>query len=145
MSKKDPIKNIRQLLSDSLSYTREEIEDAVDEVLKMKYFINENREMLVRRIEELYTIRQDEFRSIEKADENLPWLSEKRVNIDFANGFWGNYRQYLEEEKNFAPDVINKLDRLTDSILDNLFDPTEKVKVHKKGLVVGQVQSGKTA
>ncbi|MFV0143635.1 Z1 domain-containing protein [Empedobacter falsenii] len=145
MSKKDPIKNIRQLLSDSPSYTREEIEDAVDEVLKMKYFINENREMLVRRIEELYTIRQDEFRSIEKADENLPWLNEKRAELDFSNGFWGRYREYLEIEKNFAPEVINKLDRLTDSILDNLFDPSLKITINKKGLVVGQVQSGKTA
>lgn len=145
MSKKDPIKNIRQLLSDSSSYTREEIEDAVDEVLKMKYFINENREMLVRRIEELYTIRQDEFRSIEKADENLPWLNEKRAELDFSNGFWGRYREYLEIEKNFAPEVINKLDRLTDSILDNLFNPSLKITINKKGLVVGQVQSGKTA
>lgn len=145
MSKKDPIKNIRQLLSDSSSYTRVEIEDAVDEVLKMKYFINENREMLVRRIEELYTIRQDEFRSIEKADENLPWLNEKRAELDFSNGFWGRYREYLEIEKNFAPEVINKLDRLTDSILDNLFDPSLKITINKKGLVVGQVQSGKTA
>ncbi len=145
MSKKDPIKNIRQLLSDSSSYTRDEIEDAVDEVLKMKYFINENREMLIRRIEELYTIRQDEFRSIEKADENLPWLNEKRAELDFSNGFWGRYREYLEIEKNFAPDVINKLDRLTDSILDNLFDPSLKITINKKGLVVGQVQSGKTA
>lgn len=145
MSKKEPIKNIRQLLSDSSSYTREEIEDAVDEVLKMKYFINENREMLVRRIEELYTIRQDEFRSIEKADENLPWLNEKRAELDFSNGFWGRYREYLEIEKNFAPEVINKLDRLTDSILDNLFDPSLKITINKKGLVVGQVQSGKTA
>ena len=145
MSKKDPIKNIRQLLSYSPSYTREEIEDAVDEVLKMKYFINENREMLIRRIEELYTIRQDEFRSIEKADENLPWLNEKRAELDFSNGFWGRYREYLEIEKNFAPEVINKLDRLTDSILDNLFDPSLKITINKKGLVVGQVQSGKTA
>ena len=145
MSKKDPIKNIRQLLSDSSSYTKEEIEDAVDEVLKMKYFINESREMLIRRVEELYTIRQDEFKSIEKADENLPWLNEKRADLDFANGFWGRYKEYLEIEKNFAPDVINKLDRLTDSILDNLFDPSLKITINKKGLVVGQVQSGKTA
>jgi len=145
MSKKDPIKNIRQLLSDSSSYTREEIEDAVDEVLKMKYFVNESREMLIRRVEELYTIRQDEFKSIEKADENLPWLNEKRAELDFAKGFWGRYKEYLEIEKNFAPDVINKLDRLTDSILDNLFDPSLKITINKKGLVVGQVQSGKTA
>lgn len=145
MSKRDPIKNIRQLLSDSSSYTREEIEEAVDEVLKMKYFVNENREMLIRRIEELYTIRQDEFGTILKEDENNPWLNEKRAEIDFENGFWGRYREYLEIEKNFAPDVINKLDRITDSILDNFFDPSIKVTINKKGLVVGQVQSGKTA
>ncbi|MDO6809884.1 Z1 domain-containing protein [Zobellia galactanivorans] len=145
MSKKDPIKNIRQLLSDSSSFTREEIEDAVDEVLKMKYFVKENREMLIRRIEELYTIRQDEFGTILKEDENNPWLNEKRAEIDFENGFWGRYREYLEIEKNFAPDVINKLDRITDSILDNLFDPTINAAINKKGLVVGQVQSGKTA
>ncbi|WP_323028201.1 Z1 domain-containing protein [Gelidibacter japonicus] len=145
MSKKDPIKNIRQLLSDSSSYTREEIEDAVDEVLKMKYFINENREMLIRRIEELYTIRQDEFGTILKEDENDPWLNEKRADINFENGFWGRYREYLEIEKNYAPDVINKLDRITDSILDNFFDPSLKATINKKGLVVGQVQSGKTA
>ena len=145
MSKKDPIKNIRQLLSDSTSFTIEEIEDAVDEVLKMKYFVNENREMLIRRIEELYTIRQDEFGTILKEDENNPWLNEKRAEIDFENGFWGRYREYLEIEKNFAPDVINKLDRITDSILDNFFDPSIKATINKKGLVVGQVQSGKTA
>ena len=34
----------------------------------MKYFVNENREMLIRRIEELYTIRQDEFGTILKED-----------------------------------------------------------------------------
>lgn len=145
MSKIDPIKIIRQLLFGKTSVTVQEVETAVDTFMKMNLPIPDSRDMLIRKVEELFTIRQDDFRSIEKADENLPWLSEKRSKIDFTNGFWGNYRQYLEEEKNFAPDVVNKLDRLTDSILDNLFDPTEKIKVNKKGLVVGQVQSGKTA
>lgn len=145
MSNIDPIKIIRQLLFGKSSVSVKEVETAVDTFMKMNLPIPDSRDMLIRKVEELFTIRQDEFRSIEKADENLPWLSEKRAKIDFANGFWGNYKQYLEEEKNFAPDVVNKLDRLTDSILDNLFDPTEKIKVNKKGLVVGQVQSGKTA
>jgi hypothetical protein len=145
MSAIDPIKIIRQLLFGKTSVTVQEVERAVDTFMKMNLPIPDSRELLIRKVEELFTIRQDEFRSIEKADENLPWLNEKRAIIDFANGFWGSYKQYLEEEKNFAPDVVNKLDRLTDSILDNLFDPTEKVKVNKKGLVVGQVQSGKTA
>lgn len=141
----DPIKIIRQLLFGKTSVTIQEVEIAVDTFMKMNLPISDTREMIIRKVEELFTIRQDEFKSIEKADENLPWLNEKRASIDFSNGFWGSYRQYLEEEKNFAPEVVNKLDRLTDSIVDNLFDPTLKIKINKKGLVVGQVQSGKTA
>ena len=141
----DPIKIIRQLLNGNTSITKTEAETAVDAFLRMGIPISESRELLIRKVEELFTIRQDEWKSIVKEDENNPWLSDKRAKINFSNGFWGNYQQYLEEEKNFAPDVIKKLDRLTDSILDNLFDPTEKISINKKGLVVGQVQSGKTA
>jgi hypothetical protein len=144
MSKVDPIKIIRQLLFGKSSITEQEAENAVDSFLKMGLTIMESREMLIRKVQELFTIRQDDWKSIVKEDENNPWLSEKRASIDFVNGFWGNYKQYLEEEKNYSPDVINKLDLLTDEILNNLFDPTLKIKINKKGLVVGQVQSGKT-
>jgi hypothetical protein len=144
MSKIDPIKIIRQLLFGKSSVTVHEAESAVDSFLKMNLPISETREMLIRKVEELFTIRQDDWKSIVKEDENNPWLSEKRSSIDFINGFWGNYKQYLEEEKNYSPDVINKLDLLTDEILNNLFDPTLRIKINKKGLVVGQVQSGKT-
>ncbi|MES2448606.1 MAG: Z1 domain-containing protein [Bacteroidota bacterium] len=144
MSNIDPIKIIRQLLFGKSSVTVQEAETAVDTFMKMNLPISETREMLIRKVEELFTIRQDDWKSIVKEDENNPWLSEKRSSIDFANGFWGNYKQYLEEEKNYSPDVINKLDLLTDEILNNLFDPTLRIKINKKGLVVGQVQSGKT-
>lgn len=145
MSNIDPIKIIRQLLFGKTSITEQEAENAVDNFLKMGLPIADSREMLIRKVQELFTIRQDEWLSIVKEDENNPWLKEKRSNINFTNGFWGNYRQYLEEDKGFAPNVVDKLDHLTDEILDNLFDPTEKIKINKKGLVVGQVQSGKTA
>ena len=144
MSNIDPIKIIRQLLFGKTSVTISEVESAVDTFLKMNLPIADSREMLIRKVEELFTIRQDDWKSIVKEDENNPWLSEKRASIDFSNGFWGNYKQFLEEEKNYSPDVVNKLDMLTDEILNNLFDPTLKIKINKKGLVVGQVQSGKT-
>lgn len=145
MNNIDPLKIIRQLLYGQTSVTKEEVEKAVDTFLKMGLLITDSRDMLIRRVEEIFTIRQNEWLSIVKEDENNPWLKEKRVKIDFANGFWGNYQQYLEEEKGFAPNVVDKLDLLTDELLDNLFDPTAKIKINKKGLVVGQVQSGKTA
>jgi hypothetical protein len=144
MNNIDPLKIIRQLLFGKSSVTIQEVETAVDNFMKMNLPISESREMLIRKVEELFTIRQEDWKSIVKEDENNPWLSEKRATIDFTNGFWGNYKQYLEEEKNYSPDVINKLDLLTDEILNNLFDPTLRIKINKKGLVVGQVQSGKT-
>lgn len=52
----------------------------------------------------------------------------------------------MAEQKHFAPEVISQLDDLTDRILDKLFNPQrDDVIINKKGLVVGQVQSGKTA
>jgi hypothetical protein len=145
MTYRDPLKNVRQLLIGKSSYTTSEVEDAVDEVMKMRYFVDEDREVLIRRVEELYRVRQDDYRIIERAERNLPWLNEKRSSINFENGFWGRYRNYLEDDKGFPPDTVIKLDRITDRILDSLFDPTQNIQIDKKGLVVGQVQSGKTA
>ena len=136
---------LRTLLPQSGTITRTEVEEAVDNILLLPNYKLLDREIIIRRIEELYRIRQDEYRIIEKDERKRPWLNEKRTSIGFERGFWGRYRTYLQFEKNFPPDTISKLDRLTDKILDSLFDPTESIQIDKKGLVVGQVQSGKTA
>ena len=138
------IRNMPELVGKNI-VSPNDIQGAVDKVFSLGYEISDTKEFIIRRIEELYTISQDPYKEIIKADENNPWLKDKRASIDFSNGFWGKYQQYLEEEKGFAPEVINRLDLLSDSILDNLFDPTENIRINKKGLVVGQVQSGKTA
>jgi hypothetical protein len=139
------IRTIRTLLPQSGSLLSSEVKEAVEAVLKIPIYKELEKELLIKKIEELYKIRQDEFRIIEKEERKLPWLKEKRSQINFKDGFWGRYQTYLSDEKNFPPDTINKLDRLTDRILDSLFDPTQNVIIDKKGLVVGQVQSGKTA
>ncbi|VVB54854.1 Z1 domain protein [uncultured archaeon] len=139
------IRTIRTLLPQSGSISPTQVVQAVETILKIEVYSGLDKASLIRHIEELYRIRQDDFQIIEKDERRNPWLNEKRSQIDFQNGFWGRYRDYLGDEKNFAPDTINKLDRLTDKILDSLFDPTKKIQIDKKGLVVGQVQSGKTS
>jgi len=139
------IRTIRTLLPPSGSISQNQVIDAVDNILKIPVYSELDKTSLIRTIEELYRIRQDDYQIIEKDERRNPWLNEKRSQINFENGFWGRYRDYLGDEKNFAPDTINKIDRLTDKILDSLFDPTKNVQIDKKGLVVGQVQSGKTA
>lgn len=139
------IRTIRTLLPATGSITRAMVEEKVKIILQIPQYSALDRELLIRHIETLYKIYQGDFRIIEKNERRRPWLNDKSADIDFNGGFWGRYRSYLGDEKNLAPETINKLNRLTDRTLDNLFDPMENVQIDKKGLVVGQVQSGKTA
>ncbi len=50
---------------------------------------------------------------------------------------------YLLQNPNLSPDVVSKLDSITDAIMDGFGDP-EKESFSRRGLVMGDVQSGKT-
>jgi len=137
------IRTIRTLLPNNGSVTVQQIEDAVSIALSIPQYVNLNREAIIREVQSLYNIRLDNFTIIEASERRRPWINEKRNSISW--NFWKRYRDYLSVEKNFADNVINQLDRLTDRTLDGLFDPSINGAIDKKGLVVGQVQSGKTS
>jgi hypothetical protein len=137
------IKTIRTLLPTTSSVTKQEIEQAVDFALMMPIYKKLDRNYLIREVESLYNIRMDDFRIIENDERRTPWIGNTKANITWS--FWNRYRDYLQIEKNYSDNVLNQIDKLTDRILDGLFNPTEKIIVGKKGLVVGQVQSGKTS
>lgn len=137
------IRIIRVILGNTTSVTKEQIEEGVDQVLQMPNFSKIERDQLIREIKSIYSVRVENYKIIEREERRLPWLNAKKAGIGWD--FWSRYRSYLQDEKNFAPDTLNKLDRLTDRILDGLYDPTANIEIDKKGLVVGQVQSGKTS
>lgn len=70
------------------------------------------------------------------------WLPAKRADIDFY--YWERYKKYLEEVKHWNPRVTSKLGQVSDEILDQCGDPSGE-DFHIRGLVLGDVQSGKTA
>ena len=70
------------------------------------------------------------------------WLPAKRADFDFF--FWNRYKKYLEEVKHWNPRVTSSLGKVSDEILDLCGDPSE-TNFAIKGLVLGDVQSGKTA
>ncbi|MBK6329634.1 MAG: hypothetical protein IPF62_03610 [Bacteroidetes bacterium] len=137
------IKTIRTLLPTISSVTKNEIEQAVDFALMMPIYKELDRNSLIREVESLYNIRMDDFRIIQDEERRTPWIGNAKANITWS--FWNRYRDYLQIEKNYSDTVLNQIDKLTDRTLDGLFNPTEKIIVGKKGLVVGQVQSGKTS
>ncbi|MFA6128245.1 MAG: Z1 domain-containing protein [Bacteroidales bacterium] len=137
------IRTIRTLLPTSGSVTLEQIEGSVSTVLSIPQYSNLDREKLIREVQAIYNIRLDNFRVIEAAERRNPWISERKASINW--NFWNRYRDYLAVDKSFSETVINQIDRLTDRTLDGLFNPSINGIINKKGLVVGQVQSGKTS
>ncbi len=70
------------------------------------------------------------------------WFLNRKSELSMA--YWNRYKQYLLHDKKFQPQVVNTMDDILDKLTDLLGDPT-KSKLSRKGLVLGDVQSGKTA
>jgi hypothetical protein len=77
------------------------------------------------------------------SDEFQRWYShDVRQRQDF---YWRHYREYLLNVRHREPDEVHKLDENTTLVLERLADPRRTDAYQAKGLVVGYVQSGKTA
>ncbi|MGK5684013.1 Z1 domain-containing protein [Actinoplanes sp. URMC 104] len=72
-----------------------------------------------------------------------PWYDEARPQR--SSLYWDDYEKYLAEVKKWPTSSIITLDRSTSSVVERLTDPTRAEVKQTKGLVVGYVQSGKTA
>lgn len=71
----------------------------------------------------------------------VPWYSERKSSITPV--FWKRYHSLLSK-KDLPPLVLGRLDLTTSEILDYAGDPKSKGTFQRKGLIVGDVQSGKT-
>jgi hypothetical protein len=74
---------------------------------------------------------------------HIEWLYERRPGIDWSH--WNRYRQLLLDEEGMPDPVVAKVSTVTDQILGLLEDPQRQGMWTVRGLVVGSVQSGKTA
>lgn len=119
-------------------------------------------EDLRRRFEGLFNVSDDEFKEILGRlrsnlvilmdlgvfinDKNTPhksWLPARRADLDFF--FWNRYKKFLEQNEKWNPRVTATLDKVSDEILDLLGDPKNENGFQRRGLALGDVQSGKTA
>ena len=74
--------------------------------------------------------------------EHEDWVTSNRMPDD---GYWESYKQHLSIKKKWDDDAIISLDTSTTRILNHLIDPMSDNLARVRGLVVGYVQSGKTA
>ncbi len=60
--------------------------------------------------------------------------------------YWKRYKKYLKDNKHWSTAVVNRLHNTTNDVMDDLGDPNDKNRpFQRRGLLLGDVQSGKTA
>ncbi len=72
-----------------------------------------------------------------------PWLESKRSSIEWK--FYDRYERYLLKIKNWKPCTVINIKKSSDVVLDHIAYPQTDNYFNKKGLVIGDIQSGKTA
>lgn len=72
-----------------------------------------------------------------------PWYATER-NLR-TSVYWDDYETYLRDVKKWPASSISSLDETTTEVIERLSRPTRSEAKQTKGLVVGYVQSGKTA
>lgn len=71
------------------------------------------------------------------------WFLAKKSSLDMK--YWERYKKYLLTDKGFSSKVVNTMDDVLDTLTDLLGDPTRDIAYKRRGLIIGDVQSGKTA
>ena len=120
-----------------------QIEEEVDEVLSMRRFRDGvDRERLIKELEEIFTIWSDTPTALENNDDHLPWLRQRSGDIQWK--FWNRYKLYLLQRQKLSPIALENVEKVTDEVLARIEDPARDGPWDRRGLVMGDVQSGKT-
>lgn len=94
-----------------------------------------------------YQIQAHPGESILADYEQTNWYDNRKAEIE--QNFWTRYKDYLIDEKHFSPNVVSTLgnDTLDQKLMNYILDPKAEYgePVLKRGLIIGDVQSGKTS
>ncbi|WP_417857690.1 Z1 domain-containing protein [Xanthomarina gelatinilytica] len=143
MSQIQSAKNIAHILLgnyDRKEITNDIINQAIDNIILMPDFIDLNREELVSELEADFEVYSKEA-TLLVAEDVKPWLYNEKSKINPE--LWNRYKIYMNQKDSSFP--IDTLDDITDKILDKCVNPKIKGRWDRRGMVVGNVQSGKTA
>jgi len=128
-------------------HTAQSIRDIIGQLRSMPMFSgkveDDDAEELARLIEEKYGISMG-LGAVVDAEDFRPWLHDARINREIGDFYWSRYRKLLNL-KGLPKSVIDATDEVTDRVLDRLGNPKNMSPWSRRGMVVGHVQSGKTA
>ena len=137
---------VSQLLASQDRPTEESIRETISAMRVSPVFdgiTDDQAEQLARQLEERVGISMG-IGAVVGEHDFKPWLSDARAEGLIEPYYWNRYKKLLQK-KRLPNDVITSTDAVTDRILDRMGNPHDLTPWERKGMVVGHVQSGKTA
>ncbi|NHW47122.1 Z1 domain-containing protein [Paenarthrobacter sp. MSM-2-10-13] len=142
--------DLEDFQQDRALLTREDIESAVRDAhdFSVKRGLSAAHEddliEIVRQLEKEFNTYVGPSEGLYDPTDHEPWIAAKKSDIEWR--FWDRYRRLMIEDEGRPGHIFDKsVGLVTDKILDSLEDPTKEGKWERRGLVAGQVQSGKTS
>jgi hypothetical protein len=127
-------------LPDDRLPSESEIADTVERVCSTFGAGADVRAEVLRKAQVRLLIRMDTGFAL--VEDHKPWVAARKAQIDPF--YWERFKLWLQRQK-WPAGVIRGLDGSTEDILDLLGNPDEENTWKRRGLVLGDVQSGKTA
>jgi len=134
---------VEGLLAKDQNPTPERIRQIIGQfrVIETLSVSDEQAEQLAKRFETRHGVTMTIGAVLTKGDHE-PWLEQAKAQI--KPYYWSRYKRLLAE-KHFSSQVLAKFDEVTDRIAGLLENPMKPERWQRRGMVVGHVQSGKTA
>lgn len=138
-------------LIDSSEIADELTDEKIEEVIQdaacytKKSLLPEEVEYIKRELQYQYQVRCSPGQSILNNYDDVKWYDECKIGIEPR--FWSRYKDYLIDALDFSPNVVNTLgdDTLDEKLMNCLGNPKSDKGFLKRGLIIGDVQSGKTS
>ena len=129
------------IVSDNINDLNE-IERKLTDLNSVLFKMNENTlDVLIKRILQETTVSLDDD-TILTSVSNANWFVDSR--FERGTERFDVYHKYLENVEGYSLKVIDSISTSMDKVMNNVGDPFSKEDFSKKGLVIGDVQSGKT-
>ena len=143
------VRNLIEVTGVANTLTDEKIEDLISQAIM---FANidcpvEEREACKRDLKYRYLIQSKPGSKILNDYDQETWYTDIKDSLE--KKYWIRYKDYLIDEKHFSPSVVSKLgnETLDQDLMNCLHNPEIAIDapVIRRGLVIGDVQSGKTS
>lgn len=139
-------KILEEIDADNLN---ERISLAIDKTIEsMRALIDDTEALRDYLLSRISREKEEETVSVMLGEEakNSTWWDEYRAENATNLKFWNRYSKYLFERKHWEKSaIIKSIGNPTDMLLNVIADPNRSIIQEKRAMVVGYVQSGKTA